>query len=352
MQNYLVNLIKLLRGDRVLRPLITTFYVTTRCNLNCTYCEDFGARRNSQAEAELDLADALRVLRIIRGGTDSLILTGGEPLLYPEIDALVHRARRELGFKHITMLSNGLLLAQHETLLRELDRLVISLDSTDAELWSEIIAVAPETAHTILENVRFYARKQRAYDFQMVVNCVLTPETLPGAPALLDFCAEHDILVSFSPQAVHNWPHYDLLVSVEYKRFLRALIDQKRRGAPVLGSMAYLRGLLDFAPYSCYPTLVPRVMPNGDLIYPCRPIEKEAGSHGGRPCNLLKVDSWASAMEIAESDYGAPPQICTSCFQQCFAEPSLMQARPVQLFQELLFYSPSRRGEVWKYAPG
>lgn len=350
--NYWHNLVKLLRRDLLLRPLVVTYYVTTRCNLNCAYCEDFGARRNPQTASPLPLEDALRVLRVIRSGVDSLILTGGEPLLYPEIVPLVTRARRELSFRQLTLLTNGLLLPQHEALLPVLDRLVISLDSTDPAFWSSIINAPPSIARTILDNVRTYVHRQRKLGYQLIVNCVLTPETLPGAQQVLSFCVEHDLFVSFSPQAVHNWPHYDLLVSDDYKTFLARLIALKRRGAPILGSMAYLRILLDFSPYSCHPTLVPRVMPNGDLVYPCRPIEKEGDSHGGRPCNLLEVDSWDQALEIAAGEYGPPPRVCTSCFQQCFAEPSLMQARPLSLLRELLLYPTSRRAGLASYAPG
>ena len=127
-QNYAINLGKLLRGDRMLRPLIAAYYVTTQCNLNCAYCEYFGARRNATAERPLDLEAVLRVLRVVRDGVDRLILTGGEPLLHPDIDALALRARNDLHFRHLTLLTNASLLAQHEALLPALDRLVVSLD--------------------------------------------------------------------------------------------------------------------------------------------------------------------------------------------------------------------------------
>ncbi|MDY7075814.1 MAG: radical SAM protein [Chloroflexota bacterium] len=351
-RNYWNNLVRLLRGDRFLRPLVVAYYVTTQCNLDCAYCEDFGARRNPQADTSLPLDDALRVLGVIRSGVDSLILTGGEPLLYPDILPLVTRARHELNFRHVTLLTNGSLLPQHETLLPALDRLVISLDSTDPEFWSSIIHAPASTAQAILDNVRTYAGRQRELGYRMVINCVLTPETLLGAQQVLDFCVAHGLYVSFSPQAIDNWPRYDLLVSDDYKTLLAQLIVLKRRGAPILGSMAYLRTLLDFRPYSCYPTLVPRIMPNGDLLYPCRPIEKRNGSHGGRVSNLLEIESWDQALEIGAAEYGPPPRTCTSCFQQCFAEPSLMQARPLSLLHELLFYPASRRGGLTRYAPG
>jgi MoaA/NifB/PqqE/SkfB family radical SAM enzyme len=357
--NYLLNLGKLLRRDRLLRPLAVAYYVTTQCNLNCTYCEDFGRRHNDQAIPALPLDDALRVLRAIRSGTDHLVLTGGDPLLYPDVDALAARARRESKFRHITLQTNGLLLAQHEELLSHVDRLVVSLDSTDPVLWSTLIGVPVEMAQTILDNVRTYARRQREFGYHMAVNCVLSPETLPTAGQLLDFCTEQDLLVSFSPQSVDNWPRYELLVSDKYRAFLAELIARKRRGAPILGSRAYLSTLLNLRPFSCYPALVPRVLPNGELIYPCRPIEKAGTAHGGRPCTLASADksgqivgSWAEALRVAAGEYGPPPRVCTSCFQQCFAEPSLMQARPLALLFELLRYRASRRGGLANYAPG
>jgi MoaA/NifB/PqqE/SkfB family radical SAM enzyme len=350
--NYVTNLARLLRGDRALRPLVAVYYVTTQCNLNCAYCEDFGQRRNTQAWAPLPLEEALRALRIVRSGVDHLILTGGEPLLHPDIVSLVTRARRELGFRHLTLLTNGLLLPQYEALLSAVDRLVVSLDSTDAGEWSGLLGVPRDVVQSILTNVQSYAGRQREFGFRMVANCVLTPETLAGARRVLDFGREHGLLVSFSPQAVNNWPRYELLVSDEYRALVHELMAHKRRGAPILGSMAYLHTLLHLPPYSCYPALIPRVMPTGELVYPCWPIEKAGSSHGGRPCNLLEVASWDEALERAVEVYGRPPRVCTSCFQQCYAECSLMQARPLSLLGEWLRYAASRRGSVATYAPG
>jgi MoaA/NifB/PqqE/SkfB family radical SAM enzyme len=349
-RNYWLNLGKLARGDALLRPLAAAYYVTARCNLACAYCEDFGAPRNAQAEPALPLARAQHVLRVLRGGTDSLILTGGEPLLYPEIEALAAHARHALCFAHITLQTNATLLHRHTALLPLLDRLVVSLDATDAPSWSRTLNTTAEIAQSILDNLRAAARRPRRYE--VIVNCVLTPDTLHEAERVLDFCAEHGLLASFSPQAVRNWPRYDLLVSEEYRALIARLIARKQRGAPVAGSLDYLRLLRDFTPYACYPMLVPRVAPGGDLLYPCRPIAKDGGARGGRAVNLLEFETWAAAVARAAALYGPPPRMCTSCFQQCFAEPSLMQAQPLALAREQLRYAPSRRARLAQYAPG
>ena len=94
------------------------------------------------------------------------------------------------------------------------------------------------------------------------------------------------------------------------------------------------------------------MLPGGELVYPCRPIEKDQNGHGGQPCSLLEVRSWDEAVERAVGAYGQPPLVCSSCFQQCFAEPSLMQGRPVDWLGEWLRYPASRQAGLSTFAPG
>ena len=346
------NLIKLARNDRHLQPLIGIYYVTGQCNLNCAYCEDFGARRNAANQRPLPLEQVLHILRVTRSGVEALMLTGGEPFTHPEIDQIALRAKQELKFRELSIISNGFLLAQHEAALAVVDRLIISLDCLDPQRWSATIGVPPAAAETILANIRKYAGLQKQFGYQMIINTVLTPETLPGAEDLLNFCSENKLLISFSPQAVNNWPRYELTVSSAYRDFIEKLLMLKQKGAPNLGSAAYLRTLRAFEPYDCYPTLAPRIYPNGELSFPCRPLEKANNGQGGRPVNLLDVQSWAAAWELAATTYGQPPRSCHSCFQQCYAEPSLMLAQPLALLNEWLRHPASRAANLTTYSPG
>ena len=352
MQKSARNLLKLAHNDRHLHPRVAVYHVTAQCNLNCAYCEDFGARRNAGNPRPLPFEKAQQILRVIRSGIDNLMLTGGEPFTHPEIDRLALYAKQELKFRELTMISNGFILPEHEAALAMLDRLIISLDCLDPQQWSQTIGASPATAQTILANIRHYAQLQARFGYRMIINAVLTPETLPGAEDLLGFCIENKLLVSFSPQAVNNWPRYELTVSASYRAFIEKLIRLKQTGAPILGSDAYLQTLLAFQPYDCYPTLAPRIYPNGDLSYPCRPLEKAENGQGGRAVNLLNVQNWQEAWQAARQAYGQPPRTCHSCFQQCYAEPSLMQARPLALIHEWLSHPSSRSANLTTYSPG
>jgi MoaA/NifB/PqqE/SkfB family radical SAM enzyme len=327
---------------------VAIYYVTGQCNLNCAYCEDFGARRNEQNQRPLPLEQVLQILRIVRGGVDALMLTGGEPLTHPQIDEIILHAKKELKFRELTLISNGFLLPQHETALSSVDRLIVSLDSLDPQLWSQTIGVPLASAETILNNIVHYAGLQAKLGYRMILNAVITPDTLSGAEALLNFAREHHLLISFSPQSYNNWPRYELTVSPAYQEFIQKLTKLKRAGTPILGSDAYLKTLAAFEPYDCYPTLVPRIYPNGDLSYPCRPLEKAENGQGGRAINLLNVQNWDEAWKLVNETYGQPPRTCHSCFQQCYAEPSLMLAKPLPWLLE-----KARAGvDLSTYSPG
>jgi MoaA/NifB/PqqE/SkfB family radical SAM enzyme len=343
---YTRNLLRLQRGQRTLDPRLAIYYVTTHCNLNCVYCEDFGARRNGEA-VTATLEDAKKILRVIRSVIPNLWLTGGEPLLSPHILDLVTYARQDLNFRELSLITNGTLLSEHLDLLPFLDRLIISLDSIDPETLASV-SLLDEQAKAVLSSIEAVAPLQKTHGFKLILNAVITPETLHGMDALIEFCAAHKILLSFSPQAINNWPRYELLVSPEYRAFIQRALALKKRGAPILGSTAYLKTLLDGKPYACYPTIVPRVTPDGWLIYPCLPMEKNGGEGGGRAVNLRDVTHWDEAWAAAGERYGEAPSSCSSCFQQCYAEPSLMGARPLTWMWERI-----RTGvDLGTYAPG
>ena len=367
---YLQNLFRLTRGDFTLSPRLAVYYVTLQCNLNCAYCEDFGARRNHHVTPNPSLEDAKRILRVIRSGVDRLWLTGGEPLLHPQIGELLAYARNELKFREISLITNGVLLFRKPTteiteitestekkplktpvdsvfsVVKHVDRLIVSLDSVEPQTLNQV-SVPDAYANTVIENVRAAASLQKTYDFKLILNAVITPETLSDMDSLLAFCEENELRISFSPQSVNNLPRYELVTSPAYRAFIEKLITLKKRGAPILGSLSYFRMLLDQTPYECYPTLIPRILPDGWLTYPCRPMEKAGGEQGGRAVNLLDVQTWEEAWKTAIKIYGDAPTSCVSCFQQCYAEPSLMQAKPLEYLNEKI-----RGTDPGTYAPG
>jgi MoaA/NifB/PqqE/SkfB family radical SAM enzyme len=107
-------------------PILVQIVPTRRCNLACAYCNEFD---NVSTPVPLDVMLA-RIDRLAALGTSMIDLSGGEPLLHPEIEEIVRRIR---GHGILAgLLTNGYLLTREriQTLNRAgLDRLQISIDN-------------------------------------------------------------------------------------------------------------------------------------------------------------------------------------------------------------------------------
>jgi MoaA/NifB/PqqE/SkfB family radical SAM enzyme len=107
-------------------PVLAHMVVTRRCNLACKYCSEFDDFSKPVPAAELvrriDLLAAL--------GTTAITLTGGEPLLHPELEQVIRQIRAR-GIIAI-LVTNGYLLSPDR--IRRLnraglDRMQISVDN-------------------------------------------------------------------------------------------------------------------------------------------------------------------------------------------------------------------------------
>lgn len=121
--------------DALGRPLgVLRLSLTARCNLSCPYC----LPDSQEPPGTLSLEQRLQVVSAaVALGARSVRLTGGEPLLHSELDALISvlQQLRGRGLQDIALTSNGLLLsAERAKQLKQagLDRLTLSLDGTTA----------------------------------------------------------------------------------------------------------------------------------------------------------------------------------------------------------------------------
>jgi cyclic pyranopterin phosphate synthase len=128
--------------DQFQRPLYDLrVSVTDRCNFRCDYCmpkEIYSdERRFLKAQELLSFDEITRVVSVAARdlGVRKLRLTGGEPLLRPNLASLIARLAETRLLQEITLTTNGFLLAEHAQQLRAagLDRITISLDSVDAD---------------------------------------------------------------------------------------------------------------------------------------------------------------------------------------------------------------------------
>lgn len=113
--------------------------VTELCNLRCRYCmpaEGICKRRHDEMLSEEEMLLALRVAAEL--GIRKLRITGGEPLVKPNILNICEGAAGIPGIEEISLTTNGILLPKlAKPLMRAgISRLNISLDTLDAKKYS------------------------------------------------------------------------------------------------------------------------------------------------------------------------------------------------------------------------
>jgi cyclic pyranopterin phosphate synthase len=116
-----------------------------RCNFRCPYCmprETFHeSYRFLKSNERLDFAELLRLARVfVRAGVKKLRITGGEPLLRPNLSDLIGDLTSLPGIEDIALTTNGMLLAKYATELKAagLTRITVSLDTLDPGVFAQM----------------------------------------------------------------------------------------------------------------------------------------------------------------------------------------------------------------------
>lgn len=111
-------------------PVLAHVVVTRRCNLACTYCNEFDDFSKPVPTAEM----LRRIDKLAELGTTVITLTGGEPLLHPDLEQIIRRVRQ--GGLMAILVTNGYLLTPEkiDSLNRAgLDRMQISVDNVQPD---------------------------------------------------------------------------------------------------------------------------------------------------------------------------------------------------------------------------
>jgi molybdenum cofactor biosynthesis enzyme MoaA len=131
-------------------PYAVTFYVTHKCNLACSYCTQ---KEPDVFSEELPTAETLRLLGRIRKESDSIVITGGEPTLRPDIEELVEAGRFKDRFRSLLLITNGTLLDRKPRILNAVTGLVVSLDALRSDPTNPLSK--PAALPKVMENLEF-----------------------------------------------------------------------------------------------------------------------------------------------------------------------------------------------------
>ncbi|HEX7192696.1 MAG TPA: radical SAM protein [Thermoanaerobaculia bacterium] len=146
------ELLERIRTGRAGRgPLHVEIHPSDRCNIDCFFCSTATLRGTDEVQLRTfeDLARELRA-----AGTRSVRLAGGgEPLFHRQIGKLLDvLASENLPVENIT--TNGVLLLEKlfEPLMRSCDEITLSLNTADADSYSEMMRTPGKNFERVVQN--------------------------------------------------------------------------------------------------------------------------------------------------------------------------------------------------------
>jgi cyclic pyranopterin phosphate synthase len=170
--------------------------LTDRCNLRCVYCMP---KEGLQWQARADQLSAEEIVRVVetaaQGGVRRVRLTGGEPLVHPQVVEIVRRIASIPNIEEVSLTTNAMLLERLAQPLADagLKRVNVSLDSLDADKFRRI------TRGGDLTHVwRGIAAAERAHLSPLKINTVVVRGlNADELPTLAQLTLENDWHVRF-----------------------------------------------------------------------------------------------------------------------------------------------------------
>jgi MoaA/NifB/PqqE/SkfB family radical SAM enzyme len=134
-------------------PILAHIIPMRRCNLSCAYCNEY-----DNVSAPVPTKEMLhRIDLLARLGTQIITISGGEPLLHPDLDEIIRAIRSHNAIA--TVITNGLLLTPEriERLNRVgLEHLQISIDNVNPdEVSKKSLAVLDRKLEWLKEHAEF-----------------------------------------------------------------------------------------------------------------------------------------------------------------------------------------------------
>lgn len=169
------------------RAPVVIWNVLRRCNLTCKHC--YSTSADIDFKGELDTAEALDVIdQLHAAGVKVLVLSGGEPLMRPDIFQLAEHAR-QYGF-YVALSTNGTLINEsniEQITAADFDYVGISIDGL------------PEVHDAFRQKQGSFAASMHAVelcrqrDIRVGLRTTLTMHNHMQLPALLDMMHEYDV---------------------------------------------------------------------------------------------------------------------------------------------------------------
>jgi len=279
-------------------PLAVAWMITGRCNRNCRYCDAAYLR----GLGEMDTAEALSLVdQMAEGGVRLVSITGGEPLIRPDLGVIVRRIHQRGMVCKVN--SNGHLLEARVRDLRTVDLLQLSLDGPGED---QDQARGPGSFRAVVRAAELARRERIPFHFVGV----LTRLNIRRLDEVLDQAAALGGRMSFQPMSqVADRPEAadfaptpeDLLAGLQWLRRIKEAGGPRGRALKnTLGELEYYANRCRNGPgrADCAPVMA-TVMPDGRMTF----------------CEQARHPQWVDARTLGfqESFRALRPVTCDGC---------------------------------------
>lgn len=229
---------------------------TNRCNSDCEYCQHAISRAACEPKTSVPHDALMRIIDEAADlGVDAISISGGEPLLRPDICEAIHAMvdRRIVP----VLLTNGLLLDRMWRDLADagLRYVTISVDSVDQQIYERQRGASFEQAMRGIDAA--CALREEHPEAEIHVSAVLTRDNQNDFLKLLAYMNERAIKVQISPYHPRRGDaeDYSIVDRAGIERLTAQLVELKRTGTGIGNSYGFLRHLPDFF---CSGSVMPR----------------------------------------------------------------------------------------------
>lgn len=299
-------------------PLCVGIHITPRCNFNCIYCYGGYATKNMEEFSTKQIFDLIDELK--KRGTLWITLTGGEPLIREDIEAIIDKIKKKEIICSIN--TNGSLICKKIEAVKKLDFVTVSLDGDET---ANDMNRGRGTFKRIMEGIECLRKNKIFFD----ATAVLTKFNLNSVDTLIDLAEAMGFLVEFNFLQDQNIDYQDqssfFVEDEDIRYILKKLIESKKERRPIYYTVRSRRyaltwpvsykkkiifeDIFGFKPVSCYMGRLMCHIDSDGKVYPCNQLI------GRFPALNFLEEGFGKCWDNLRDK-----KKCKACYAVCFAE--------------------------------
>lgn len=274
-----------------------------KCTSRCQSC-----RKYTWPNDELKIDDVKNVIKwFANQGGKSIIISGGDPILYKDLDKVIET----ISYYGIKWSIFSTLITKNKDLLtligKKADRLHISVDAVDKELYKNIRGV--DAWDLVKENL-IYVQSLRTNKIPIRLSCTITALNYEEWLHIYEFAKENSMLLKYYP--AQHWVNdsekyfetgigFDDNISYLFNNRMKMLSEiEKKSGKIITNANQLVHDYYNITSNNCKKCYIPfvhtSINSNGDLYYCCKCLD-DNGFYGkqtkfvyGNICNKTQEE--------------------------------------------------------------